>query len=259
MILRNPITKSKCAFLFSVKALFREKVANGSERARRVYFWTFTFRDVESDDHAFKCWNHLRVLMHQKWKDGEGIPGIRVVEVHGGGHGLHFHLLVRRRIDVNQVRRLAIRAGFGRIHVRKATQNDAEYLGKYLSKADDGLARGRRRWGNFGTFKGSQVRDIEVTSTFSHNCRQVRSVLKTWSRELFLNVYRLTCEHGHILEWPIFPALKPFTGERREETTQGQAKRKDGTFACFEWLKLYDHELREVLHYLVPVHVEQPF
>jgi hypothetical protein len=201
------MTKSKAAFLLSVRTLFNQVLPNGKSRARRVYFWTFTFREVVSDEIAFKSWNHLRTLMQRKWSDQMGVPGVRVVEVHPGGHGLHFHLLIARRVDVNEVRRLAIRAGFGRIHVRKAKQGDAEYMAKYLAKGDDGLKRGTRRWGNFGTFKGTRVKDIVIESELCDNIRQVRKVVKCWGRELFLEVYRLTVKYGHCLEWPIFPAL----------------------------------------------------
>lgn len=254
------MTKTKAAFLLSVRALF--------ERRRRVYLWTFTFRDVVDDKIAFLAWNHLSTLLKREWQDSVGVPGIRVVEVHPGdgfvpgGHGLHFHLLVARRLPVQTVRRLAIRAGFGRIHVKKAKIGHAEYLAKYLSKADDGLRRGTRRWGMFGSFKGTRVRDIVVESELAFNCRRVRHQLKTWGRELFEAVNRLTVRFGHWTEWPTFPKLCPLperqVSDNDYELPDGIGK--DGLRVCFDVIRVLDSEINEYVTVLIPgLRTQQPF
>jgi hypothetical protein len=194
------LTKSKAAFQLSAETLF--------SMGRRVYMWTFTFPRVVDDEVAFACWNHLRTLLCREFKKGD-LPGIRVVEVHPGGHGLHFHVLIAKRLPVQEVRRMAIRAGFGRIHVQKAKKSSWRYLAKYLGKQDDGLKKGCRRWGFFGSFKGTRVKDIVIESTLAENCRKVREVVGTWGRDLYLAVYKLTVKYGHCLEWPEFAALKP--------------------------------------------------
>lgn len=247
------MTKSKAAFLLSVRHLFAQK--------RRVYFWTFTFRGVEDDTHAFKCWNHLATLLRRKWKDDLGVPGVRVVEVHPGGHGLHFHLLVARRLSVDEVRRLAIRSGFGRIHVQKARQNHGEYMAKYLAKSDDGLKRGCRRWGNFGSFKGTAVKDIVIESTLAENCRRVRRVIegngKAWSRDLFLQVYRMTVEHGHCLDWPTYPALKE--RERLMGSDNDLPEFVSSSQPVFDRVRHYSSDAQIWVTTLVPARIEQPF
>jgi len=242
------MTKSKAAFLHSVERLFDQK--------RRVYFWTFTFPRVVEDDLAFKCWNHLGTLLRRRWADSVGVPGLRVVEVHAGGHGLHFHLLVARRLAVQEVRRLAIRAGFGRIHVMKARRNHADYMAKYLAKAQDGLARGRRRWGCFGSFKGTRVKDIVIESTLTENIKRVREVLGTWGRDLFLQVYRLTAQYGHCLDWPTFPELKP---KPRPQVSDNDCPSHSPQHPEWMRIRVYCQELAQYVSHYVPVPYSQPF
>lgn len=251
---KTPLTKRKAAFLHTCAKLYFDE--NG--KARRVYLWTFTFRQVIADEIAKACWNHLNVLLSRKYKPSGGCPGVRVTEVHPGGHGLHFHALIARRLDVNEVRKLAIRAGFGRIHVRKCNQHAAQYLAKYLSKRDDGLKRGARRWGMIAGFKGTRVKDIEVQSTLAENCRRTYQVLKIWSREIFIAVNRLTVKFGHCLDWPEFPelskAVKYPRGDADETGLEYRYRKR-----IFEWVKLKCEETGEWYSHLVPSPVEQPF
>lgn len=250
------LTKSKAAFLLSCRTLFDLK--------RRVYLWTFTTRDVVSDEVAFRCWDHLRLLMRREF--GDQIPGIRVVEVHPGadgapgGHGLHFHVLIAKRIPVDVVRHLAIRAGFGRIHVKKARAGHADYLAKYLGKKDDGLRRGTRRWANCFGFKGTLVRNIVVESTLADNCRRVKQVLGTWGYSLFVAVNKLTARYGHCLEWPQFGEITTRVREKSDNDYQAMTGlRKDGRKARFEWIRILDEEINEWVSVLIPATVEEPF
>jgi hypothetical protein len=151
------MTKQKAAFLLSVERLFSER---GN---RRVYMWTFTFRDLVGDDEAFRRFNHLRTLIVRGFA---GVGGLRVVEVHPGtddrpSHGLHFHVLLNRRCGWSVMERLAIRAGFGRIHWRRVSKEDAAYMAKYLSKEQPDLGR-RRRFAALGNFDSCRVRDVVV-------------------------------------------------------------------------------------------------
>ncbi|MCO5053686.1 MAG: hypothetical protein M9920_15515 [Verrucomicrobiae bacterium] len=260
---KTPLTKRKAAFLHTCAKLFEDE--NG--KRRRVYMWTFTTRQVVEDKMAMACWHHMNRLLRKKYKDAGGCPGVRVVEDHPGpvghpgGHGLHFHVLIARRVDVVEVRRMAIRAGFGRIHVRKCDQRAAGYLAKYLTKRDDGL-RGRRRWGMVCGFKGTRVRDILVQSELAENCRRTYQVLKTWSREIFIAVNRLTCRYGHCLDWPTYPALKELPPPK-EDFEASDSWVPDGVehriARAFGWIKLKCEETGEWYTYLVPSPVEQPF
>jgi len=140
--------------MFSVQALW--------DSSFEVYHWTFTFCEVLNDWRAMEAWRLLLRDLHNVWPLARGI---RVVEVHPGGHGLHFHVLLNRRLPVRLVRALAGRYGFGRIHVKrvKHARRAAEYLGKYLSKPS-GLRVAARRWQCILGFKGSRVNRIRVDS-----------------------------------------------------------------------------------------------
>jgi hypothetical protein len=150
------MTKSKAAFLFSAEKLWQPGF--------RVYFWTFTFPEVQADWDAMKRFSGF--LSNLRKNIGGDWSGVRVAELHES-HGVHFHALINRRLDVNLVRRIARWHGFGRIHVVVADQNGdrtAKYLAKYLSKARDPIftksGRRARRWSSFGPMKLTRVKDV---------------------------------------------------------------------------------------------------
>src|SRR5439155_27132486 len=116
-----PMTKSKAAFLFASQTLGKQ----------RLYLWTFTFRELLAVKKTRKLWNHLLTLLLREWPN---LQGLRVFELHPGGHGLHVHLITNQFIDVNRARELATQAGWGRIHVRPMPSEHSGYLAKYLSK-----------------------------------------------------------------------------------------------------------------------------
>jgi hypothetical protein len=129
----------------------------------RVYFWTFTFAAVHSDWEAMRMFsaflNHLRKTIGGDWS------GVRVAELHPGGHGVHFHALLDRRLDVHIVRRVGRCYGIGRIHVEVAHgEESVKYLAKYLSKQREGplceSGRNARRWASFGPIQGTRVSDL---------------------------------------------------------------------------------------------------
>lgn len=162
------------------------------------------------------------------------------------------------RLPVDEVRRLAIRAGFGRIHVQKCKRGSAEYCAKYLTKKDDGLKKGTRRWGMFGGFKGTRVKDIIVESDLAENCRQVSKVVKTWSHGLFVAINKLTVKYGHILEWPTFDEFKPLEKSARSDNDHPENASLSPR-PVFKELRLYCSEIKEYVTHLIPVPVLQPF
>lgn len=149
-------TKTGAAFRLSVERLERS--------CPRLYFWTFTFVKVENDDAAMYFWK--RFLCDGLLKIWPDCRGLRVVQVHPGGHGLHFHALLNKRLPVQIVRRLAARYHFGRIHVRRAREGDGAYLARYLSRSAGGIGKGARKWAAVGGFRACRVRDIEPSSRF---------------------------------------------------------------------------------------------
>lgn len=142
--------KSQTAFLFSAERLAEHG----------LYMWTFTFRDVLDIKDTRKLWNHLLVLLRRKWPD---LCGLRVFELHDK-HGLHVHLVTNRYIRVEEARKLAKRAGWGRIHVVRTTADGAKYLAKYLNKERERCFRHWRLWAGFGKWDWSRVKDIALES-----------------------------------------------------------------------------------------------
>lgn len=142
------MNKSKTAFEFST-----ERLAQSG-----LYMWTFTFKDVLGIRETRKRWNHLLTLLRRKWPD---LCGLRVFELHEL-HGLHVHLVTNRFIRVEAARILALRAGWGRIHVKKANAMAGKYLAKYLSKEREPCFKGWRLWAGFGKWNWSRVKDVIV-------------------------------------------------------------------------------------------------
>lgn len=142
--------KSQTAFEFSAERLAEHG----------LYMWTFTFRDVLAIKETRKLWNHLLTLLKRQWPD---LCGLRVFELHKT-HGLHVHLITNRYIRVEPARNLAIKAGWGRVHVVRANAEAAKYLAKYLSKEREKCFKGWRLWAGFGKWDWSRVREIFVES-----------------------------------------------------------------------------------------------
>ncbi len=148
------MSKSKAAFEFSAKRLSKDK----------LYFWTFTFAEVLSVKDTRKRWNRLLTALKRKYPD---LCGLRAFEMHEE-HGLHVHMVTTSRINVVEVRLLAERSGWGRIHVKMIPAEGASYLGKYLTK--EGRApclKGWRLWAAFGPWKWTRVKDLKFDSEFS--------------------------------------------------------------------------------------------
>jgi len=118
----------------------------------RVYFWTVTFRELRSDWVQSKAFTEF--LHELKRHIDPDIGGVKVAELHPGGHGVHFHFLCNRRVSVQVVRLWGRQFGIGRIYVEVADQNSAEYMAKYLSKRGAApfceSGRRQRRWACFG-------------------------------------------------------------------------------------------------------------
>ena len=152
-------TKSAVAFLLSAEKLF--------EVEEKLYFWTFTFRDVLNDWDYSRTWGAFIKALTNMY--GGTLRGLKVVEFHKR-HGAHYHALLNKRICVGLTRRVASRYGIGRVHVKQADGGATEYLSKYLGKEfkrqNPAFAR-MSRWGMIGTFRGTRIRDLEVTSNFS--------------------------------------------------------------------------------------------
>src|SRR5437762_7997683 len=125
--------KSRSAFEFTVRKMLRQNP--------KLYFWTFTFREVHSLTEAMGLWNQFLLLLKRKLQ----FRGVRVLELHEK-HGCHFHVITNKRYAIRKIQEFKERYGFGRIDVREArdTSTAIRYLCKYLVKPRPGCLR--RAW-----------------------------------------------------------------------------------------------------------------
>jgi hypothetical protein len=177
--------KSRFAFEFTVRKMLRQNP--------RLYFWTFTFREVHSLKNAMQLWNEFLTLLKRKLQ----FRGVRVLELHEE-HGCHFHVIVNRRFRIQTILLLGKRHGFGRIDVRrvKNAEQAISYLCKYLSKPRVRCLRRARLWSAFGKIERTRVKDVIVDTPKVRLLRRImgkRSVedelngaqsAKTWRGEL---------------------------------------------------------------------------
>jgi len=211
-------TKSTAAFHLNCRNLVSE---DGG------YFWTFTFREVvKSDDGAMYAWDLFRQAW-LKWFE-QCFWGVRVVEVHPGGHGLHFHVIISRRVSVDITRRIASRYGFGRIHVLRCNQGAVAYLAKYLTK-EDALPRGVRRWACFGErTERVRVSDVEVESDFHRNLRSIQRALKVTQLHYgFVNwIYCQTQRNADFRDVKSLADVQPWLEQQRD--AHARQRNKEG-------------------------------
>ena len=155
--------KSRIAFKFNVERLFE-----GTESG--AYLWTSTFAKVLTVKEASKRWSGFSKELVRELK----VYGVRVYELHDE-HGLHVHWLANRFLPVQIVRAIALRHGFGRIHVKRCGKWVADYLAKYLSKeVRAGCLKGKRLWATFGDARWTRVKDIVVRSWLGDEYRRLR-------------------------------------------------------------------------------------
>jgi len=207
MKLLYPVSKTHMAFLFNVEEMFEKWPTS-------IYMWTFTFEKFQPDWRAMMRWKEFQMSLTGDGKGSGEYPmlvGLRVVEVHPGrnfhglSHGLHFHCLFNMRVNIHRVRRLLRRCDFGFVKAQKVTKEQAQYVGKYLTKGQPELCKGTRRWGTINWPKACKVRQIKVESTFHTNMRKVQDAIRTekLSPDVVHSIYVNTRIHGEYEEWPI--------------------------------------------------------
>lgn len=159
------MVKSSAALQYNIRLLEKELPSG-----EFLKMWTFTLPVVVHPKVAASMWQDLA----RELKRSMGFKGVRVFELHPGGHGLHVHVAVSGWYDVDDVRFISKRFGFGRINVVEwEDQNNgytpAEYMSKYLCKqvkSWNGVhLRGLRWWSTFGDLSDRvRVRDVSIES-----------------------------------------------------------------------------------------------
>lgn len=151
--------KSQVAFLLSAQMLFERYPES-------MYFWTFTFEKVYPD------WWYAGIWKKFVDRLGDRLNrygyGLRVIEPHEE-HGLHYHLLLNRRLGCQEMARLW---GHGRVSVCRCDFGAATYLAKYLCK-DAPKMYGVYRWHTFGPWRGVKKNAIEIDSRYMRARREI--------------------------------------------------------------------------------------
>jgi hypothetical protein len=154
--------KSRTAFERTVRKMERS--------GGKLFFWTFTYRDVHSLKSAMRLWNEFLTTLKRKM----GFRGVRVLELHDK-HGVHFHVITNKRYRIRRILALGERYGFGRTHVEwvRDVAGGIAYLCKYLSKSRPACLKGVRLWAAFGDIERTRVCDIVCDSPFIRVLREV--------------------------------------------------------------------------------------
>lgn len=152
------LNKSNVAYLFTCRSM--------AKGLSSLYFWTFTLPAELDISEAISLWNYLLTELRRSC---DFRRGVRVFELHPGGHGLHVHCLMTRYFDVHDIRRRCRQCGWGRVHVKRVLGIDSQidYVGKYLSKMRPVELKGVRLWSTLGLPNElcSRVRDILFEGT----------------------------------------------------------------------------------------------
>jgi hypothetical protein len=154
--------KSRSAFEFTVRKMLRQNP--------KLYFWTFTFREVHSLTEAMGLWNQFLTLLKRKLH----FRGVRVLELHEE-HGCHFHVITNQRFPIRKILAFSERYGFGRLQVQAVSDATVavRYLCKYLSKKRPGCLKRARLWSAFGKIERTRVKDVLTDTPLSRVLRRV--------------------------------------------------------------------------------------
>src|SRR6266403_2883519 len=157
--------KSRTAFEFTIRKM---------EALGKLYFWTFTYKNVHSLKTAMGLWNEFVTILKRRMD----FRGVRVLELHDD-HGVHFHVVTNKRYKIRRILAIGVRYGFGRTHVEKVTDvaGGIAYLCKYLSKRRAPCLKRVRLWAAFGTIERTRACDIVVDSPFVRFLREAMGSL----------------------------------------------------------------------------------
>lgn len=152
--------KTVIAYRYTVERFRRYCDENNQD----MYFWTFTFPYKMPDWRYSYLWEAFATWLRDRYRDELVLYGIKVVERHPGGHGLHYHAVINHRICIHELKRVARRFGMGEVmwvERVKSRPGVGMYLEKYLEK-DFGhkFYPGIRRWSTFGGFPSVRVQDV---------------------------------------------------------------------------------------------------
>lgn len=161
------MTKSEAACRMSIDRLL--------EGRKCGYLWTFTFAETLDFRVAADRWCLCRKQLVRELN----FSGVRVYELHPGGHGLHVHVVTASWYSARAVRRIVKLNGLGRIHAKRISGRGGLYIAKYLSKdrRADGL-KGFRLWGCIGECKPVKVSSLMVVGHVAYCFARAKAWLR---------------------------------------------------------------------------------
>lgn len=185
------MTREQWALVFSMERL--------ASVTGELYQWLFTFKDVHCLWHYPQIWHRFQFDLEHHVP--VGCLGIRVLELHPGGHGVHYHCAFSDRIDARSVWRVARKHGMNWIS-GKRWHGPPETLGLYLAKyLGKGFKRRLpvqiRRWGGIFGMPCCRVGDVRTDEVWSI---PLRYALKFWGHGrggAFPNVIRDFIQSPH--------------------------------------------------------------
>lgn len=167
------ISKQQCAFMWSAEDL--------RETTGRLYFWTFTFK------HTYNLWEYMALWdiftkAFEHLATEQGLYGIRVCQLHPGGHGLHFHCLFNQYIDARRVWVLCRKWQMG-CDAKKVPQaewmNHVRYMCRYLTRDAEKFPIHIRRVGSMWGFPMHVKTDV----VYQHEANDsIAYLTKFWQR-----------------------------------------------------------------------------
>jgi len=128
-----------------------------------AYLWTWTFPDKESRSDALLAMKKWKV--HARWLKDSGKQLLRALERGSKNGAYHFHGVTHQRWDVNEIRTMAQKHGFGRVNVKMIPRDRVSYVAKYLGKPGRfPIPRGVRLWACIG-YEGVRKDDVRCHIT----------------------------------------------------------------------------------------------
>jgi hypothetical protein len=166
-------SKQQCAFVWSAERLY---LTTG-----KMYFWTFTFKETYHIWQYMPLWD-VFVKALERIANEPNLMGMRVVQMHPGGHGLHFHCLINQWLDARQVWRLCrrLKMGCDAIHLKnKDWREGVKYLCRYMTRDCEKFPISIRRVGSMWGFPMYPIRDLR----FIHpNTDALAYLTRYWAR-----------------------------------------------------------------------------
>jgi hypothetical protein len=145
----------------------------------KVIMWTFTFKDVIAVSEGRRRWSKFlkRLRNHKRY---HAFNGLRVFELHPGGHGLHIHVLTSCSLWIKDVLQLWQACGGGRVGVLPIAADRTGYLGKYLRKQGRSECfKGVAMWRSFGGFPALKIKDTKVESNWTRIYAYLRATARS--------------------------------------------------------------------------------